>query len=85
MIEMNITIQKERLAKIKMRLDQYYEAEMAVLSSQSYSIGGRSLTRANLGEIQTMIDTLEKKYDEIDGLIKTGGRRKAYRIVPRDL
>lgn len=33
-------------------LDQYLEAEMAVLGSQSYTIGGRSLTRANLKDIR---------------------------------
>lgn len=33
-------------------LAAYKAAELAVLNGQSYSIGGRSLTRANLSDIQ---------------------------------
>lgn len=43
------------------RLTEYINAESAVLSGQSYSIGGRSLTRANLKEIRDGIDYWEKK------------------------
>lgn len=82
---MDKAMELERLKRTKARLAEYYKAEEAVLTSQSYSIGGQSLTRANLGQIQAMIDALEKKCDEIEALIKTKGKRKAYRIVPRDL
>ena len=40
------------------RLKLYVEAEKAVLSGQSYTIGNRQLTRANLAEIRKAIDTL---------------------------
>lgn len=40
------------------RLKAYYEAEQAVLSGQSYTIGNRTLTRANLSEIRKAIDDL---------------------------
>ena len=40
------------------RLKAYYEAEQAVLSGQSYTIGNRTLTRANLSEIRRAIDDL---------------------------
>ena len=33
------------------RLNKYLDAEEKVLNGQSYSIGGRTLTRANLKEI----------------------------------
>lgn len=49
----------ERLDKVKERLDVYYEAEVAVLSSQSYKMGTRELTRADLGEIRKAINDLE--------------------------
>lgn len=42
----------------KQRLKAYYEAEQAVLSGQSYTIGNRTLTRANLSEIRRAIDDL---------------------------
>ena len=38
----------------------YYQAEEAILGgAQSYSLGSRSLTRANLAEIRKTIDELE--------------------------
>ena len=40
------------------RLRQYWEAEQKVLGGQSYTIGNRTLTRANLAEIRTAIDDL---------------------------
>lgn len=76
---------KKRLEKTKKRLDAYYEAELAVLAGQEYKIGTRSLTRANLEEIKTAIDNLEKKVDQLTALIEGKGRRKAYRITARDL
>ena len=40
------------------RLRNYYAAERAVLSGQSYTVGNRTLTRANLAEIRAAIDDL---------------------------
>ena len=40
------------LSQAQTQLDAYMAAETAVLSGQSYSIGGRSLSRADLGRIQ---------------------------------
>ena len=50
----------EDLKEIKLeRLRQYLNAEQAILSgAQSYTIGDRSLTRANLREIQSAITDL---------------------------
>lgn len=48
------TIQKMR----NERLRQYWEAEQKVLTGQSYTIGNRALTRANLSEIRAAIDDL---------------------------
>ena len=40
------------------RLQMYLEAEKAVLMGQSYTIGDRTLTRANLSTIRAAIDDL---------------------------
>lgn len=45
----------------------YYAAEEAILSSQEYSINGRTLKRADLGAVQNMIKELEKQINNISG------------------
>ena len=40
------------------RLKMYLDAEKRVLSGQSYTIGNRQLTRANLSEIRKAVDDL---------------------------
>lgn len=40
------------------RLNMYLEAEKAILSGQSYTIGNRTLTRADLAAVQKEIDKL---------------------------
>jgi len=45
------------------RLAEYEAAETAVLLSQSYSISGRSVTRANLNEIRKAIDYYSQMAD----------------------
>jgi hypothetical protein len=78
-------MESEQFKIAKARLMAYYEAEMAVLTGQSYTIGTRSLTRANLSEIRKAILELEKRVEELKSLGAGKGRRKAYRITPRDL
>lgn len=75
----------DRLAKAKERLNAYYEAELAVLSGQSYKIGTRSMTRADLGEIRRAIKDLENLVAELEAQAAGGGPRRAFRITPRDL
>lgn len=77
--------ENERLSKAKERLKAYYRAELAVLSGQNYKIGTKSLTRANLAEIRKAIKELENLCSELEFKEKSGGRRRAYRITPRDL
>ncbi|CCJ32880.1 MULTISPECIES: DUF6148 family protein [Caloramator] len=74
-------MQNERLQKLKERLNMYYEAETAVLSGQEYSMGPYTLKRADLGQIRKAINELEKTIAEIE----SGGKRKTFRIIPRDL
>lgn len=73
---------KERLARYKRQREMYLRAEEAVLNAQSYRIGSREVTRADLSEITKMIDYLDNR---IDTLEKTGGKRPVYRIIPRDI
>ena len=83
---MNKTTIETRLNSYKTRLDLYIKAEAAILEgAQSYSIGSRNLTRADLAEIRKMITTLEKGVDELEAALAGNGRRKAVRIIPRDV
>ena len=66
----------------KKRLELYYEAEEKVLNSQSYTLGSKTLTRADLTSIQNMIKKLE---GEIASLEQYGTmKRRSVRIVPVD-
>ena len=64
------------------RLRNYYAAERAVLSGQSYTVGNRTLTRANLAEIRASIDDLLSAGASLDDSeIKT---RRSMRVVFHD-
>lgn len=74
---------KEKKKKLQNRLELYYEAEEKVLAGQSFTIGSRSMTRADLGKIQDMIKELEGQIAAIEA---TGnGKRRVARIIPRDI
>lgn len=79
------TLQK-RLQMRKDALDATEKAYLALLTGQvqSYAIGSRNLTRLNLSELKETISTLEKEIDELDAVLRGGGRRKAVGVVPRD-
>lgn len=66
----------------KGRLKRYYEAEEKILNSQSYTLGSRQLTRADLTKVQSMIARLES---EIAALEKRGTtKRPVRRAIPID-
>ena len=58
------------------RLAMYLKAEKVVMTGQSYTIGNRSLTRANLAEIRKAIDDLLAAGATIEGETMTGSRSK---------
>ena len=64
-------------------LEAWLEAEVAVSTSQSYRIGTRSLTRADLSEISKRITYWQNQVDRL----RKGRPRgiRALRVVPRDL
>ena len=71
-----------RLDTYRNRLMQYYEAETKILEGQSYSIGSRSLSRANLAEVRNAIKDLE---GQIQALSTRGTtKRVVARFIPKD-
>lgn len=72
------------LEEAQAQLMMWIEAERAVASSQSYTIGSRSLTRANLTEIGKRIDFWRNEIAAIKAGNKSGAKR-VVRAVPRDL
>lgn len=83
---MSQTAKQERLKLYKERYSHYIKAETAILEgAQSYTIGSRTLTRADLAEIRKMITTLEAGIDELEAEVSGGSRRKCIRVIPRDV
>lgn len=63
------------------KLEMWLEAEDAVATGQSYTIGSRSLTRASLAEIRNQIDYWQTKVNSL----KSGGGIRLTRPWVRDL
>lgn len=78
----HLTTTEEQIATTEARLASYIAAEQAIMSgAQSYSIGNRSLTRANLEHITRMISQL---YAQLNRL-RRGNQITMHRVVPRDI
>ena len=60
------------------RLELYYEAERKVLRGQSYTIGNRQLTRANLAEIRKAIKELESELEQTKGRSRGFSKRVVF-------
>lgn len=60
-------------------------AELELVTSQSYTIGSRSLTRANLSEVRQQIIFWQNEIAKLESMQKRKGRNRMMRIVPRDL
>lgn len=58
------------LAQAQAQLDAWLDASLAVARNQSYSIGNRSLTRANAQEIQQQVNYWRAEVERLQG----GGR-----------
>ena len=69
----------------KKPLDAWLTAELEVTTHQSYTIGSRSLTKANLSEIRKQIEYWSDQVARLENIEKRGGRNRVYRAVPRDL
>ncbi|MHC1683694.1 MAG: DUF6148 family protein [Clostridiaceae bacterium] len=74
-----------RLDRLKLRLDMYYKAEEAILNgAQSYQMGTKQLTRANLSHIKEMIEQLEREVAIEQSKTKRKGRNRVIGVIPRD-
>lgn len=67
-----------RATAIIERLELYYEAERKVLRGQSYTLGNRQLTRANLSEIRKAIKDLENELEQLEGRSRGFSRRVVF-------
>lgn len=67
------------------KLQTWLDAEDAVAAGQSYQIGSRMLTRADLKQIREQMEYWGRRLAEAEAEEKCGGRNRAYRFVPRDL
>jgi hypothetical protein len=68
------------LAQAQAQLDAWLADSLAVSSNQSYSIAGRSLSRANASEISAMVDKWESKVKQLTAS-NSGVNRTRY-LVP---
>lgn len=72
------------LSTARRHLDAWLEAELACTTNQSYTIGSRTLTRADLSEIRQTIRYWQGMMTKLENQKKRGGRNGAYQIIPRD-
>ena len=67
------------------RLDLYLSAEQAILQgAQSYGIGSRNLTRADLKEVRSTIEYLTNMVSQLQSKQDGKGRNRVFGIIPRD-
>ena len=73
------------LETAKKHLEMWLEAESQVAINQSYSVAGKTFTRANLAEIRKQIEYWSNKVAQLQNIAKKKGRNRVYRVVVRDL
>ena len=75
-----------RLEDLKERLIAYRKCENAILDgAQSYAIGSRNMTRANLQEVAERIRYLEKEVANEESKAAGRGRNRVVGVIPRDI
>lgn len=72
------------LKQAQCHLDAWLKAELEISTSQSYKIGTRSLTRADLKEVREQIKFWQNKVTALENASKHRGRNRIYRAVPFD-
>ena len=64
---------------LRNRLEMYLQIEQKILlSGQSYTIGNRTLTRADLKEVRAIIDDLSAQLDVLE---RRGGSQKRVVLI----
>ena len=77
--------QKTQIEIARHHLNAWLEAELELTTHQSYKIGSRSLTKADLGQIRKQIEFWQNQVAKLENAEKRGGRNRVIRAVPRDL
>ena len=77
--------QKSEIEIARHHLNAWLEAELELTTHQSYKIGSRSLTKADLGQIRKQIEFWQNRVAQLENAEKHGGRNRVVRVVPRDL
>lgn len=77
--------QKTQIEIARHHLNAWLEAELELTTHQSYKIGSRSLTKADLGQIRKQIEFWQNRVAQLENAEKRGGRNRVVRVVPRDL
>jgi len=70
------------LAQAEAQLTLWLAASEKVASGQSYTVGGRTLTRADAGRIQSMLDYWDQKCQQLGGESNTARKIKVYGGTP---
>ena len=70
------------LAQAEAQLAIWLAADTAVASGQSYTIGGRSLNRANAAEIRTNIDYWDSKVQKLTASASSSGGIRVRGVTP---
>ena len=63
----------------------WLEAELEIASHQSYALGSKSLTKANLGEVRKQLQYWKNEVARLENAKTRKGRSRIIRVVPRDL
>jgi len=66
-------------------LDMWIEAQANIKAGQSYKLGTRELTRANLTEVLKMIQYWDKQVRTLSNVKNKKGSRRTMRVMIRDL
>ena len=77
--------QRSQLEIARHHLNAWLEAELELTTHQSYKIGSRSLTKADLGQIRKQIEFWQNRVAQLENAERRGGRNRVVRAVPRDL
>jgi len=72
------------LEEAQENLNLWLEAERTIANAQSYTIGSRSLTKANLTEVAKRITYWENKVTELEMANKGKRMRRTKQFIPWD-
>lgn len=64
--------------------DDWIKAEAQVMAGQSYSIDGKTVTKANLSEIRNSVKFWENKVSMLNRKLKGKGSIRIKNVVPMD-